>query len=264
MRFRFGLLQKYPPILFLEDFVGFPYLKFVLLLRKAEQVEALRSVRKGGKIIICPSAKLEKQNVSTLCVLEHKASGVDGTRAILRGLARVSVISLHSRFPVVRAGYRELEERDNFGGREQSTDIIELMKNLRSSTKAIPEGLVMQLEKEVSPGRLADLCMYDPYFSLEQRREILSTVDSLERIRKVRAYLKEQVNSLKSGWGGSQISECEVCDDFAERAYEAPPLQRFEIGRKFLEHAVERHPDEVLGVVLQRYGPYFAERRALR
>ena len=45
------------------------------------------------------------------------------------------------------------------------------------------------------------------------------------------------------------ISECEICSDLADRAFESGPTELNEIALKFLAHVIQNHTEEVLAVL---------------
>jgi len=60
------------------------------------------------------------------------------------------------------------------------------------------------------------------------------------------------------------ISECEICSDLADRAFESGPAELNEIALKFLSHVIQNHTEEVLAVLAEKYVPIFMAKRAMR
>ena len=60
------------------------------------------------------------------------------------------------------------------------------------------------------------------------------------------------------------ITECEVCSDLADRAFESGPTDLNEIALKFLAHVIQKHTEEVLAVLAEKYIPVFMAKRAMR
>jgi hypothetical protein len=61
------------------------------------------------------------------------------------------------------------------------------------------------------------------------------------------------------------ISECDTCSDLADQAFESGT--EVEIGKvavRFLEHVINEHTGEVMGVLAEKYGPIFMSKRAMR
>ena len=63
---------------------------------------------------------------------------------------------------------------------------------------------------------------------------------------------------------GRTIPECDVCSDLADRAFESGPTDLNEIALKFLAHVIEKHTEEVLAVLAEKYVPIFMAKRAMR
>lgn len=260
LRFRKRVL----PAVSTEDFIGFPHLKFVLTLRSSEQLAIFGTLRKNDLVILSPAIEVGHSFIGTLCRVEDKVESEKAVQALLHGLYRVKIKEVMSKAPFTRVKFavvRELNVEPDFA---HMRDVIELLKEIGDFEGGLPKGLLDELLMVSSPGKLADLCMYSPDFSFEQRREILNTINPVERLEKVRVFLKEQAESLKIWSGYKPIPECEECDDFAERAFELPSYKRAELGRQYLEHLMAKHQAEVMALILEKYGPYFTKKRALR
>ena len=60
------------------------------------------------------------------------------------------------------------------------------------------------------------------------------------------------------------IPLCETCADIADRAFESHPGEVETIVIEFLNHVVQNHTEEVLGLLAERYAPIFLAKRSLR
>ena len=61
------------------------------------------------------------------------------------------------------------------------------------------------------------------------------------------------------------ISRCDVCIEIADQAFEKGGPQAFqEAASSFLNHVIEKHTAELLGLLAERYGPIFLAKRELR
>jgi hypothetical protein len=62
------------------------------------------------------------------------------------------------------------------------------------------------------------------------------------------------------------IVKCQTCADIADRAFETGPDQdkMGEIASAFLNHVMQNHTGELLGVLAERYGPVFLAKREMR
>jgi ATP-dependent Lon protease len=260
LRFRKRVL----PLVSSEGFIGFPHLKFVLSLRSADQLAVFEALNTNDLVILCPNSRAEHSFICTLCRIEDKVGSEGTVQVLLRGLARVRIKKIAAKEPFLKAEYVVVHESDVEPDFARMRDVIELLKEIGEFEGGLPKGLLDDLLMVSSPGKLADLCMYNPDFSFEQRKEILNTVDPAERLEKVRVFLKEQSESLKVWSGYKPIPECEECDDFAEKAFDLPPYRRAGLGRQYLEHLMDKHQAEVMALILEKYGSYFTKKRALR
>ena len=67
--------------------------------------------------------------------------------------------------------------------------------------------------------------------------------------------------------GETPIVKCQTCADIADQAFESGetgPDKMGEIATKFLNHVMQQHTGELLGVLAERYGPIFLAKRELR
>ncbi len=61
------------------------------------------------------------------------------------------------------------------------------------------------------------------------------------------------------------ISRCDVCIEIADKAFDGGGPQAFqEVATVFLNHVLEKHTGELLGLLAERYGPVFLAKRELR
>jgi hypothetical protein len=61
------------------------------------------------------------------------------------------------------------------------------------------------------------------------------------------------------------ISECEICSDLADKAFEAKqPSVMGEIASNFLSHVIKDHTGELMAVLAEKYIPIFTKKREMR
>ncbi len=61
------------------------------------------------------------------------------------------------------------------------------------------------------------------------------------------------------------IPDCDICNDLADKAFEAQDQNRLgEIATAFLNHVISHHTAELMAVLAEKYGPIFMSKRALR
>ena len=65
--------------------------------------------------------------------------------------------------------------------------------------------------------------------------------------------------------GETPIVKCQTCADIADQAFETEGQDRMgEIATTFLNHVMQHHTGELLGVLAERYGPVFLAKREMR
>lgn len=64
--------------------------------------------------------------------------------------------------------------------------------------------------------------------------------------------------------GETPIVKCQTCADIADRAFTSEQDEMGEIATAFLNHVVQNHTGELLGVLAERYGPVFLAKREMR
>lgn len=60
------------------------------------------------------------------------------------------------------------------------------------------------------------------------------------------------------------IVKCHTCADIADKAFESGPDRMGEVSVEFLNHVVQNHTGELLGILAERYGPIFLAKREMR
>ena len=64
--------------------------------------------------------------------------------------------------------------------------------------------------------------------------------------------------------GEMPIVKCQTCADIADQAFESGQDKMGEIATVFLNHVVQNHTGELLGILAERYGPVFLAKREMR
>lgn len=61
------------------------------------------------------------------------------------------------------------------------------------------------------------------------------------------------------------IARCDTCIEIADRAFDGGGPQAFQdAASTFLNHVLEKHTEELLALLAERYGPIFLAKRELR
>jgi hypothetical protein len=61
------------------------------------------------------------------------------------------------------------------------------------------------------------------------------------------------------------IARCDVCIEIADKAFDGGGPEAFQdVASTFLNHVLEKHTGELLGLLAERYGPIFLAKREFR
>ena len=230
---------------------------------------AAQALKEHNLVVLIPSLHVDSAvgAIGTLVLLRRtEPSSVAGAQTIWKGLWRVKISRVLAEDPYVRVRFSRAEEEHDIhsGSAELMKDIFDQIDEFVEIVPGIPQEIVSFLKNVDSPGKLSDLCAYSPFFTRSERLDLLRTLDPEERLRKVRGLFEKQLSTLTKMSKTPTILECQTCMDLADKAFEAGPAAGVKVAREFLEHLAKEHPDEVLGIIAERYGPAFMRRRALK
>jgi ATP-dependent Lon protease len=254
------------PAVFSRDVVLFPHMEVTLSITEKRSTDAiLRALRENHLVAFIP-ADFERtsEGIGTLSLVTRSGPTQDGVQVDLKGLWRVRVTNPRGLDAEQLVRVERVEEKaDGEGGgvmRRVQSQIAEFSEILPD----IPEEIISLLKSAKTPSELSDLCAMSPALSHEERLDLLNTLDPEERLRMVNRHLDRQLEMLRALAETKPIPECETCIDLADKAFDADPTARGEAIVEFLNHIVNNHTAELLGVLAEKYGPTFVKKRSLR
>jgi len=257
------------PAILTLDAILFPEMEVNMSMHEPRSIAAaLQALREHNLVVLVPSQDLGAVvgSIGTLALVRSVPSLGAGPQSIWKGLWRVKVDRVVSGDPYVRVRFSKAGvARDLQPGRTPMMQAVfgQIDEFIRV-IPGIPQEIIAFLKDTDSPGKLADLCAYSPLFSRQDRLDLLNTLDPEERLEKVNKLFGEQLRSLKNMNRPPMILQCSTCMELADKAFEMGPGRGAEVAAEFLSHVVKEHPDEVLGLIAERYGPSFMRRRALK
>ena len=258
------------PAILVDDAVVFPEMELNMTIHEPRSGAAVtQAFREHNLVVLVPSPHGDSAvgEIGTLVLLTRTApSQGAAAQVIWKGLWRVKVNGVLAEDPYVRVRFSRAEEvRDAHPGNpELMKAVVHQIDEFAEVIPGIPQEILSFLKNVDSPGKLADLCAYSPFFTRSERLDLLRTLDPGERLSKVHHLFEKQLDALKTMAKTPTILECPTCTDMADRAFEAGPSTGAKVARQFLEHLTKEHPDELLGIIAERYGPAFMRRRALK
>jgi ATP-dependent Lon protease len=198
------------PLVALRETVIFPEMIVPLQVGREKSVNALNAaVALGGPIALVTQRQAEQEDIEqpaelyeigTLAKIAQVVQLQDGTvRAIVQGQGRLRVHSFASTSPHITAIVEELRDETPAG-----VEVEALMRTVQAQIEQyvangapVPPEAAVAARNISEPGLLADMVAYSPDMSTEQRQEMLETVDVVERLKLVSAFLARQVEILE-------------------------------------------------------------------
>lgn len=197
------------PILAIRNTVIFPVLAFPINVGREKSLEAVERALQGDKllgIVAQQDAKNEDPDVGELystgtVVKILKSVKMPGNKlnVIIQGLARIKIDRWDSTSPTLRAHVKVHEEST-----ESTPELESLMATMRELAQKIID-LSPHIPSEASflvrsidnPGILADIVATNLSIGVEEKQDLLETLDTRERMTKVIALLNKEIQVLE-------------------------------------------------------------------
>ncbi|HLA15649.1 MAG TPA: LON peptidase substrate-binding domain-containing protein, partial [Candidatus Limnocylindrales bacterium] len=198
------------PLVALRETVIFPEMIVPLQVGRDKSVAALdAAVAAGGPIALVTQRQAEQEDIAdtaelfeigTLAKIAQVVRLPDGTvRAIVQGQARLRLHAFASTEPYLTGQVEELADTAPEG-----VEVQALMKTVQgqieqyvASGAPVPPEAAVAARNISEPGLLADMVAYSPDMSTEQRQELLETIDVVDRLKLVSAFLAHEVEILE-------------------------------------------------------------------
>ncbi|MCZ6647621.1 MAG: LON peptidase substrate-binding domain-containing protein [Thaumarchaeota archaeon] len=258
------------PALILDGVVPFPDMEVAITLAD-EKNKAAIDVALEQQHLVAYIPKSQQSNyektIGTLTLIRRKKTNDEGINWVLiKGLWRIQIERITDEKAYLKASFKRVGEIENDGAAKPKVmhDVLKQIDEFVKLIPGIPPEIIDLLKKADTPGKLADLCAYSPNFNLEERLDLLRTIDTEERLRKVNGLFEKQLASLRSAAEIITIPECDTCQELADDAFDSDASRRGEIAVKFLNHIAQNHTGELLALLAEKYGPTFLRKRALR
>ena len=244
-----------------------PLMHAIVPMREGASETAISSALGSRSLVaLIPSDGYQAGDIGTLAFVENVVEAGEGRAAHLRGLWRIRVKEVAKSDAGERVTFERVEE--SRGGSPQAAEVVRKIHGqvdeFAKLMPMVPPEIISFVKGINSPGKLADVCGGSPMFTNQERLELLCMLDPEKRLARVSDRFDRDLEALRQAERAPLITECEACMDFADRVFETDPAAREEISAAFLDHLMNRHPAEVMGLVAEKYGPIFTRRRSLR
>ncbi len=199
------------PILPLRDTVVFPHIVTPLVVAREKSVQLINDVIAGSRIlglVAQRDAEVEEPGYEDIfkygcaAIILRMLKFPDGSlRVLVQGLSRIRVKGLVQESPYIIGEVETLPERI-----AATTELEALKRNVAIQFQKVV-GLVPQLPDELqvvvvntsNPEKLADLVASNLNLTLEEKQEILESVDVKKRLKKLTVYVNRELEVLEMG-----------------------------------------------------------------
>lgn len=196
------------PILPLRETVVYPQMLIPLIVGREKSIKLVEEALSGNKLIgMCmQKTPIEEptpddiNKIGTVGIIVRSLKFPDNTlRLFVQGLQRIKIIEFIQTEPYFKAKIELIEEKI-----EKTVEIEGLMRNLlnlfqkmASLIPQFPEELLINAMNIQEPGRLADFIAFNTNLNINEKQEILETIDVKERLQKVTYYLTRELEILE-------------------------------------------------------------------
>jgi ATP-dependent Lon protease len=197
------------PLLPLRDIIVFPHMVVPLFVGRQRSIKALEEATQKQSLIFLSSQKDAKTNdpteddiykIGTLGAVVQMLKLPDGTvKVLIEGKRRAKV----ARF-IANPDFFLVDVEDAPEVVERNTEVEALVREVHTTfenyvklKKKIPPEMVMSVSSIDEPGRLADTIVAHLGIKLEDRQNLLETINAAERLEKVLGHMRAEIEILE-------------------------------------------------------------------
>lgn len=195
------------PLVPLRNMVPFPHVEMQLLFGRKTSINALAKAFRTNRIIVVAAQKKPDVNnpklseihkIAVIAKVEHLLQVDGNVHAIVRGLERVSIEKFRK-----TGNYWEVEVtklKSTISNPENikiaSNHLIKQLKKAYTLGKHIEFLSMMRLGEEANPSELADQVSHILDTGIQEKQNLLETLDLEERIKEVSRYLIQEIKII--------------------------------------------------------------------
>ncbi len=197
------------PLLPLRDVVIFPYMVAPLFVGRDKSIRALEEAMKTNKEIFLVAQKDAKTNdptekdiydIGTIGTIVQMLRLPDGTvKVLVEGKSRACVKNYLPNKSYIMVEVENIPERDDIGVETEALirTLITAFENYVKLNKKIPSEVLVTVSSIEEPGRLSDTISSHLSFKLEDKQEILETINPAERLEKLYEKIQSEVEIMQ-------------------------------------------------------------------
>ena len=199
------------PLIPLRNLVVFPNLVVPLFVGRQNSIKALESAMKSEHTIALVSQKgPEKENptekdlypIGTVANVMQELKLPDGTaKALVEGISRIRIKRFVSDNPYFIIEYELLKDEyeNDIEFEALMRTVVSLFEKCASLGKPISQEALMAAMNIEEAGRLADYVSFNLNLKIEEKQQVLSTLDPKERLKLTSGFLEREVRILEIG-----------------------------------------------------------------
>jgi len=197
------------PLLPLRDVVIFPYMVAPLFVGREKSIRALEEAMKTNKEIFLVAQKDAKTNdptekdiydIGTIGTIVQMLRLPDGTvKVLVEGKNRACVKKYLPNKSYIMVEVENIPERDDIGVETEAIirTLVTAFENYVKLNKKIPSEVLVTVSSIEEPGRLSDTVSSHLSFKLEDKQEILETINPTERLEKLYEKIQSEVEIMQ-------------------------------------------------------------------
>jgi ATP-dependent Lon protease len=210
------------PVIPLASTVVFPQMVVNLQVVRKKNLNLIRDldpesilglvVQKRASVEVPPTEELSPIGVAARLVNRLNVSG-NTIQIILMGLRRFRVASYLQSEPYLRARVACLDERDDesMEANLMMGNALHLLENLIQIDPRVPGEILTLIKNNLTgPGNLADQIANHLNFELEDKKEILQTINPVDRLKAAIRLLEKSIGQSKAGQEIKEQTEEEI------------------------------------------------------
>lgn len=279
-------IPEHLPILPLRNAVIYPYLSMPIAVSRPESMKLIEETLAGPKLFGVVAQKLVDTNdplpddlyeIGTVVKLLKMIRTPEGEMYVLaQGISRMKILEYVHQKPYYIG---QIEQLNDLLPEEDDKELIATVKNLKDLFNSVAQ-LAYNISNEVltmilnveDPGTLADMIAENPSFSIQERQELLETLDVKSRLQRVTVlltrekeilelsrqiqsqvqnemdksqreyYLREQLKAIQKELGEGDQQTIEI-EELRERIQKTTmPEEARKVAEKELERLAKMHP----------------------
>ncbi|MCZ6527364.1 MAG: endopeptidase La [Candidatus Dadabacteria bacterium] len=197
------------PLLPLRDVVIFPYMVAPLFVGREKSIRALEEAMKKNKEIFLVAQKDAKTNdptekdihdIGTIGTIVQMLRLPDGTvKVLVEGKSRACVRNYLPNKNYIMVEVEKIPERDDTGVETEALvrTLVTAFENYVKFNKKIPSEVLVTVSSIEEPGRLSDTISSHLSFKLEDKQEILETINPAKRLEKLYEKIQSEVEIMQ-------------------------------------------------------------------